>query len=239
MKVFVINLLRSTERKQKMTSQMALADVNFEFFTAIDASNYNFKGSTRAAPHITKRLKGYTLLPSEIACYASHLALWEKCVNLNQPIVILEDNIELCSNFKLILNKASSYIESFPYIKLSATMKNRNFNPIQVIYKQYNVGIYSKGTQGTTAYIISPKAAQKFIECSLQFIEPVDNFMEKPWKHGVQAYSVYPSICNRTIIESTIGSKRKKKENLSLTRRIFIECYRGYESLMTKIYWKH
>ena len=40
-------------------------------------------------------------LPSaaEIGCYASHLMLWRRCVEMDQPIVILEDDFNLQPNF--------------------------------------------------------------------------------------------------------------------------------------------
>ncbi|RKV49555.1 glycosyltransferase family 25 protein [Helicobacter pylori] len=39
------------------------------------------------------------LLPQEFGCYLSHYFLWKECVKLNQPIVILEDDVALESNF--------------------------------------------------------------------------------------------------------------------------------------------
>ncbi|GAA8618254.1 hypothetical protein HpDR69_13850 [Helicobacter pylori] len=39
------------------------------------------------------------LLPQEFGCYLSHYLLWKECVKLDQPIVILEDDVTLESNF--------------------------------------------------------------------------------------------------------------------------------------------
>ncbi|GAA7406725.1 hypothetical protein HpCK98_05460 [Helicobacter pylori] len=39
------------------------------------------------------------LLPQEFGCYLSHYLLWKECVKLNQPVVILEDDVALESNF--------------------------------------------------------------------------------------------------------------------------------------------
>ncbi|WQW88797.1 glycosyltransferase family 25 protein [Helicobacter pylori] len=39
------------------------------------------------------------LLPQEFGCYLSHYLLWKECVKLNQPVVILEDDATLESNF--------------------------------------------------------------------------------------------------------------------------------------------
>ncbi len=39
------------------------------------------------------------LLPQEFGCYLSHYFLWKECVKTNQPVVILEDDVALESNF--------------------------------------------------------------------------------------------------------------------------------------------
>ncbi|WRE31430.1 glycosyltransferase family 25 protein [Helicobacter pylori] len=39
------------------------------------------------------------LLPQEFGCYLSHYLLWKECVKTNQPVVILEDDVALESNF--------------------------------------------------------------------------------------------------------------------------------------------
>ncbi|MGL4473568.1 MAG: glycosyltransferase family 25 protein [Shewanella sp.] len=237
MKVFVINLARSTERRQLMTEKMAAAGVEFEFFDAIDAAVPDFRLSERAAPNITKRRKGYELLPSEIACYASHFRLWQQCIELNEPLVILEDNIDLVKEFKVVLEKTFSRVSEFGYIKLAAT-KPRAFKSKANVDGTHQIGVYKKGTCGTTGYIITPEVAARFISCSDKFIEPVDDFMEKPWIHKVQAYSLKPSICLRGEVVSTIGSGRKKKQKTGMVNKVFIELFRCCESIMHIYYWK-
>ncbi|MGN8459810.1 glycosyltransferase family 25 protein [Helicobacter pylori] len=39
------------------------------------------------------------LLPQEFGCYLSHYFLWKECVKLDEPVVILEDDVTLESNF--------------------------------------------------------------------------------------------------------------------------------------------
>lgn len=233
MKIFVISLARSVDRRAQMLDKLTKADIAFTFFDAVDASVEGFPLSERAAPDITKKRKGYTLLNSEIGCYASHFLLWQKCVEMNEPIVILEDNIDLSKEFKSILESSFLHASNFNYIKLSATItKNRKFNAKTQVNNQYSIGVYSKGTCGTTGYIISPVAAKNFIDKSKRFIEPVDDFMEKPWLHGIKAYSLNPAICYRADIQSTIGNARKVKFNTGLFDIVYIEAFRCYERVL-------
>lgn len=69
MKTIVISLLRSAERRRQIKKQLDDANIEFEFFDAIDASMPNFKYSERRAPEQTKLRFGYQLLESEIACF--------------------------------------------------------------------------------------------------------------------------------------------------------------------------
>ena len=36
-------------------------------------------------------------ISAEMECFASHYLLWEKCIKLDEPIIILEDYVEFCS----------------------------------------------------------------------------------------------------------------------------------------------
>nr|WP_281486429.1 glycosyltransferase family 25 protein [Vibrio diabolicus] len=101
------------------------------------------------------------------------------------------------------------------------------------------LGGYSAGTCGTTAYIVTPKAASKFVMHAQEFIEPVDDYMEKPWRHGVQVYSVSPDLFTRAEIASTIGGKRKDKSKMTLANKIYAELFRTYESILKFLYWKN
>ncbi|CCF80089.1 putative lipopolysaccharide biosynthesis protein [Helicobacter bizzozeronii CCUG 35545] len=35
----------------------------------------------------------------ELGCYASHYSLWQKCIQLHEPIAILEDDVHLKPHF--------------------------------------------------------------------------------------------------------------------------------------------
>nr|WP_232261075.1 glycosyltransferase family 25 protein [Helicobacter pylori] len=56
------------------------------------------------------------LLPQEFGCYLSHYLLWKECVKTNQPIVILEDDIALESNFMQALEDCLK--SPFDFVKL-------------------------------------------------------------------------------------------------------------------------
>ncbi|UTV27905.1 glycosyltransferase family 25 protein [Photobacterium atrarenae] len=232
---FVVSLARSSDRRQQMQAVLEQAGIPFEFFDAIDGTtSAAFRYSEKAAPEITFKRKGYHLTPAEVACFASHYALWEKCVDLGEPILILEDNISICSDLKSILTAVMPYIAQCQFIKLTATHP-RKYSAKFKLSKTHSIGLYHKGTAGTGGYIITPTAAKSFLENAQQFIEPIDDYVEKTWRHGIKAYHIYPSVLERSPAQSTIGNCRKQKQAVGLCHKLYMESFRVYETLMRKL----
>lgn len=237
MKVFVISLKRSQDRRIRITEQLQSQNIIFEFFNAIDASEHNFLHSERAVPDLTYKEKGYYLLDSEVACFASHFEIWKKCIYLQEPILVLEDNIDINDDLLTMITHAELLIEKYQYIKLSSTYKSK-FKVMEklTILPTYKIIKYNKPTCGTTAYILSPIAAQKLLNNASEFKEPVDNYIDKQWNHGVKYVNIYPDICSRANIITTIAKKRKNKSNIKMKHKLTIELYRLKNQILNLIY---
>ncbi|WP_338048228.1 glycosyltransferase family 25 protein [Photobacterium salinisoli] len=232
---FVVSLARSSHRREHMQTLMDQAGISFQFFDAVDGiDSEHFLHSEKATPALTFKRKGYQLVPAEVACFASHYALWEKCLELDTPILILEDNVNVLADVHSVLADIQPYIEQYHYIKLSAHQPN-TFKALFAVSDTHSIGVYRKGTCGTSAYIITPVAAKSFLENAQRFIEPVDDYMEKPWRHGIQAYHVYPSVFERSQTATTIGSTRKQKQSVGFSHKLYIEGFRTYETIMRKL----
>jgi len=234
MKTIVISLTRSTERRKQIKKQLDDANIQFEFFDAIDASMPNFKYSQRRAPKQTKLRFGYQLLESEIACFASHFCVWEKCVELNETILIFEDNCELTPDFIQLYASLKDIASEFQFVKLCSLFPKK-FNFSKQISESNNIVHYKRRTCGTQSYLLTPQAAKQLIKGTTIFLEPVDHYIEKSWRHGISVYSFKPNIVERKKIMSTIGSLRKNKNGLHLWQKAFIESFRTYEIIRAKI----
>ncbi|EAK3946191.1 glycosyltransferase family 25 protein, partial [Campylobacter jejuni] len=129
MKVFIINLERSLDRKKHMQKQIQkLFEINpslknkleFIFFKAIDAKNKEHLEFKDHFPWWASWILGRELSDGEKACFASHYKLWQECVKLDEPIIILEDDVEFSDEF---LNHGEEYIEEllkseYEYVRL-------------------------------------------------------------------------------------------------------------------------
>jgi glycosyl transferase family 25 len=229
-KTVVISLKRSVERRTRIKEQLDKAGIKFTFFDAVDAQEANFSYSDRRNNQLTKKRFGYKLVDSEVACFASHFKVWNLVKDLNESLLVLEDNCDLSNHFFDYYSHLEEISHNFNFLKLCAT-KPTTYKSIKSIDESIQIIRYYKRTCGAMGYIISPKAARSFIENATQFIEPVDDYMEKPYKHGIFTYCTKPDLVTRARIDSTIGGSRKNKQGITLIDKVYIESFRIYEQV--------
>jgi len=223
MKIFVISLKSSVERRENVQKILDGENLKFEFFcvekispdSAIHA-NYN--------PEKTKKNKGYILTDSEIGCFASHRLLWEKSVELNEPIFILEDNIQVNTKLDVYLNFGIKNICKLEVLKYGAIF-DQSYIQVSDVDDVVSVVKYSKGACGTSGYMIAPSAASKYLALSEEFFEPVDDFMDKEWNTSIPVYTLKPDVISRSRCDSVIGS-RKDKRGMRWYEKIHPELYK-------------
>ncbi|WP_261816464.1 glycosyltransferase family 25 protein [Vibrio gallicus] len=238
MKTFVISL-KNSPRRERVVNLLNSTSLEYEFFDAISINDPKFHLYDKSNPMKTYFRKGFVLKATEVACFASHYALWERCIEIGQPIVILEDNIGLVEGGDEYIKSLYKRTDIYDYLKLSSIPNHSAppiFHEIERINESLLFGYNNQETAGTTGYIITVKAARAFIQGATEFIDPVDNYLEKPWLHGIQVYSSLPEPCYRENVVSEIG-QRKDKSNRSTLIRISKEIYRTYELFKRKRSW--
>ncbi len=111
--VYIISLKESqrrldTEKLVLESNEKFKGRCVFQIFDAISPKHEDFEKFVQELYDAQSMLKSdwfhsdycyQELLPREFGCYLSHYFLWKECVKTNQPIVILEDDVTLESNF--------------------------------------------------------------------------------------------------------------------------------------------
>ncbi|WQY79086.1 glycosyltransferase family 25 protein [Helicobacter pylori] len=111
--VYIISLKESqrrldTEKLVLESNEKFKGRCVFQIFDAISPKHQDFEKFVQEFYDAQSMLKSDwfhsdwccgELLPQEFGCYLSHYLLWKECVKLNQPVVILEDDVALESNF--------------------------------------------------------------------------------------------------------------------------------------------
>ncbi len=111
--VYIISL---KESQRRLDTEKLILESNekfkdrcvFQIFDAISPKHQDFEKFVQELYDAQSMLKSdwfhsdycyQELLPQEFGCYLSHYLLWKECVKTNQPVVILEDDVTLESNF--------------------------------------------------------------------------------------------------------------------------------------------
>ncbi len=111
--VYIISLKESqrrldTEKLVSESNEKFKGRCVFQIFDAISPKHEDFEKFVQELYDAQSMLKSdwfhsdycyQELLPQEFGCYLSHYLLWKECVKTNQPVVILEDDTVLESNF--------------------------------------------------------------------------------------------------------------------------------------------
>ncbi|GAA9094561.1 hypothetical protein Taitung36_13390 [Helicobacter pylori] len=111
--VYIISLKESqrrldTEKLVLESNEKFKGRCVFQIFDAISPKHQDFEKFVQELYDTQSMLKSdwfhsdycyQELLPQEFGCYLSHYLLWKECVKTDQPVVILEDDVMLESNF--------------------------------------------------------------------------------------------------------------------------------------------
>lgn len=104
MKVFVINLERSTTRRAFMQKQLDKQGVDFEFIKAVDGATLSDEYLSQVCDFDELAKRPYLLRKGVYGCQLSHYNVYKKIVAENLPYaLILEDDIIIQPNFKDVL----------------------------------------------------------------------------------------------------------------------------------------
>ncbi|MCQ2954957.1 glycosyltransferase family 25 protein [Helicobacter pylori] len=128
--VYIISLKESqrrldTEKLVSESNEKFKGRCVFQIFDAISPKHQDFEKFVQELYDAQSMLKSDwfhsdwccgELLPQEFGCYLSHYLLWKECVKLNQPVVILEDDVMLESHFMQALEDCLK--SPFDFVKL-------------------------------------------------------------------------------------------------------------------------
>jgi glycosyl transferase family 25 len=161
----------SCQMAQECYDQAVKFNLQPEFFKAVNGHNadyhYEHTGIVKAGKFKKNRL-------GVAGCFFSHYYIWEKCIKLNEPIIVLEhdgyfirplpDNILDQFTDVLKLDKLDPY--SSKYNSLIETGQNTIItvedykNPAPKDLSKHGISNYFKGAY---SYIIKPSGARKLI----------------------------------------------------------------------------
>jgi len=180
----VINLKKREDRKKSMIEQFERENItNYEFIEAVDGSELKESQELR----LLFEGNNFNYRKGVIGCALSHLNIYNRLINddNNDYYVILEDDLDLCNDFKEKLEIHCKLFEEEQLEHLSLGVFDCNHLDQEKI-KTIEITIFQKDVYNfwnvAFAYIISKNAARKMISyinnCSIKCA--IDN----PLSHG-------------------------------------------------------
>lgn len=235
MKIFILSLKENQVRYNAMQKQIAdffaknpccKDNLEFIFFEGLNADKAEHLRFKRHFPNWLQFLFG-DLGAGVYACGGGHTLLWQKCVELNEAIVVLEDDVLLKENFAQGLVRIQE--SGFEFVRLMNL-----FDDILLKQELSNQIFFCYGKEGIGAqgYYIKPSAALKFLNKYAFWFIPVDNFMDKFYLHKVLPLVYQPFLIEEQNQISVIGQRKVQKK---FYQKICIELMRLRYQLHCKI----
>ena len=169
MKTIVINL---PDRKDRLTTfNSNNPNLPYELFTAVEGYKIDYaklqsQGFDTNHSWIDPIL--YTpLTKGEVGCFLSHWHIWNKCIEKNEPILVLEDDAVLTDKFDMEEIEKLSY--DFVYLGWKEMEKSEKIDD------KFSKPVYP---YWTLAYYIQPEAARILVNSVIKRnIIPVDEYL--------------------------------------------------------------
>jgi glycosyl transferase family 25 len=214
MQVYVISLETAVARREHIEKEFAQQCIKFNFFDALTPEL-----AKPLAEKMNLSVHSDFLTYGELACFMSHVSIWQKMVNEQIPYVaVFEDDVYLGESSSELLNNTD-------WIK-SEAFSEKVFlgTKVELVGDGLRKIVQLKGMNlGTAGYILSLKGAQAYLNY-IQHIQliPLDQVMfdEYVFSKDLMVYQMNPALCiqemmlypaKKTTLSSDLLAERKER----------------------------
>lgn len=221
MQSIVISLKTAHQRREHIEAEFSKQKIEYDFFDALTPDL-----ARPLAEEMRLNVHDDFLSPGELACFMSHVSVWQKIVDENIPyLAVFEDDVYLGEQAHELLNDSQWIQPDWDIIKTEAFAE-------KVFLGKKNVPI-AKGQRqivqlvgknlGTAGYILSLNGAKAFLEYvkSIPLI-PLDQvmFSEFVGTKCLDVYQMSPALCiqemmlfpaKKTVLSSDLLAERKAR----------------------------
>ncbi|QPM91632.1 glycosyltransferase family 25 protein [Pseudooceanicola algae] len=157
----------------------------------------------------------FPLMPSEIGCFLSHRAAWERIVGSRDPFgIVAEDDVVLGKDFATALALALEHASEDSLIRFPMSPRE---TPAKVVAEAGGHRLFRPEVIGLTAalYLLGRGAAERLLEASERFDRPVDTWLQMRWETGVDSLTIWPADISSGAATTGGSTIQRKKTPLS------------------------
>ena len=219
----VLTLSDCIERQQKIKQQLDNLSLSFSFFYGVDGRNGEHSLFSKYNKELRLAQGKPQLNKGELGCFASHYLLWEKCIELQNPILVLEDDAildtELFLNFISNIDVKNSTLECVRLFESKRQDIELGVKSDVKLSDTLTATWHDKGFSSATGYYLTPAGAEKLLKYADVWQMEVDNYMDRFWEHDVLPFGVYPPcLTNDESLESNIHPNKKRSKRTRVER---------------------
>lgn len=243
MKIYLINLERSIDRRSHMLSELAkfLPEIPIERALCRDIKNTDWSMPEGIQPGYWKSDR-WALGPSDIEIFRSHIDCWKKISESGQIGIVLEDDLIFSENFQDFIEILK--VESLDgIIRLDGVNLPLLINKIIKTNNKFNISKVNSIVASAAAYALDPVTAEKLI-VNVKVERTVDDYLFDPTPkdrgakgHGLPIYQLEPIIAVQAQFGTYSDASRKIPVFLEVTKRVDVK-YRKSRSQQGPILYR-
>jgi glycosyl transferase family 25 len=193
MKSFVINLDRRPDRLARMSAIFDKLGLQFDRVSAVDGTQLSRDDLIRLRGNDQARA-------GETACFLSHRECWRRIVEDDLPCAaIFEDDLHIADDAARLLSSSDWIPADADIIKVETMNRPTKIDKsMAALVGGRKLHRLRDTHMGAGGYILTRKGAEKLLEKSKSFDNPVDHFLfnfQLPWAGSFVTYQLSPAIC--------------------------------------------
>jgi len=229
-KIFVLNLKRSKDRRILIKKELDHLDMPFSFFNAIDGKLIKLsyqKEMTKlrfeAYRNIENLKSRITLSHGHVGCALSHIKIYSHIVKKKIPLtLVLEDDCEINENLKktiadpLLMKLARNGV--FEVLNLGCVKREGIYMPVlsffgrKKIYNDQIIGRPARTLPGANCYLLTLNGAKKLLKASMPLRYAADQLLANAEYFDINLLvTKIPIVAQQSFFKSLIRTGTKKK----------------------------
>lgn len=161
MKVFVISLSESHERRDFQRKQLENLGLAFEIVDAVRAADIGEFGQTISLDRWER-----PLMPTEAACFFSHYLIWKRISESSHPALVLEDDA-LVSTRTPDLLRSMEGVSGMDHLTLETRTRRKFLGRSRAMLGGISISRLYQDRAGAAAYVLWPSGARHLVAKSL------------------------------------------------------------------------
>ncbi|CAH0282993.1 glycosyltransferase family 25 protein [Agrobacterium fabrum] len=187
--IYIVSIARARARLEKMLEGASGLGLDLRPVEGVDGKTISPDDWRDFDRRGFELRNGRHALPGEYGCYASHIKALETFLATDAPVaVIVEDDVAFTPDFSERVKAMVAAMPDDAIVKLT-NHRRKGFKARKTSALGDTFGRCIYGPQGSSAcYIISRRAAERFLKTARRMTLPFDRALECGWGYGTEVY---------------------------------------------------